>query len=317
MNTFRLILFLWIFSGNAFAFLPEKSITKSLTIYQAYQQGILKVSIRGVYNPNQVQKDLVSAHYGRCIALRIQNISDSTLSLTLPCGTWLYSKDSSVQNMLVTKMERYLLEPQEVKIQKIYAMCGELRKNAPDIYIRYDVGDVAQQPLMRLAQTIQATQAQNKAGQYAVWAITDRATRRDLGNHVALLQQGQELLHQAGVHFNIFGETTVVLREFTTEDNSMPVLYDAPDWSIQEPENDSIIVNSQTMPIEPETIFLTHETAKLTDDNRTELVVGLGILLVLAGGIFAFGRNYGLKNMVKSNFYINLPEIQTFDQKTS
>lgn len=318
--TFRVLLFFVILSGNAFAFSPKESITKSLSIFDAQQQGLLKVSIRGVYNPNQIQKNLLSAHYGKCISIRIQNISDSTLSLILPCGTWLYSKDSSVQNMLVTQIERYSIEPQETKTDEIYAMCGEFRKNAPDIYIRYDMGNVAKEPLTRLARTIQATEAQNKSGQYAVWAITDRATRRELGDNPKILQQSQELLNQAGINFNIFGETIITLKEVSVDDNSSPILYDAPDWQeLQESENDSVMINSQTMPIEPETIFLTHETAKLTDDNQTELFVGVSILLALAGGLLVFGRNYGLYHLVNPNFYVNLPEITSFpnDEQTT
>ena len=189
-------------------------------------------------------------------------------------------------------------------------MCGELQKNAPDIYIYYAVGEVAKEPLLRLAKAIQATEAQSKVGQYAVWAITDQATRRELGNNPKILQQSQELLNQANVNFNIFGETTVALREFALEDGSTPVLYDTPNWEeLQNTENDSVTVNRQTMPIEPETIFLTHETAKLTDDNRSELILGIGILLVLGSGLFAFGRNYGIQNFVKPNFYVILPEV--------
>jgi len=303
MNGFRRFLFFWTLllwvANSSVSAIPKKDERNKSTqqsVLQAHIQGKIALSIRGIYNPNE--------------PIRLRNISDSTLHLVLPCGTWLHSEDSSVQNMLITKNESYIIEPQQNITKKIYAMCGELQKNAPDIYIYYAVGEVAKEPLLRLAKAIQATEAQSKVGQYAVWAITDQATRRELGNNPKILQQSQELLNQANVNFNIFGETTVALREFALEDGSTPVLYDTPNWEeLQNTENDSVTVNRQTMPIEPETIFLTHETAKLTDDNRSELILGIGILLVLGSGLFAFGRNYGIQNFVKPNFYVILPEV--------
>lgn len=210
-DIFKYILFaLFIFSNVATLASPFQRFPKrdTISILDAKLNKKLAVSIRGAYDPNRLQPDLVSAHFGECIDIRLRNMSDSVLNVVLKCGTMLLSRDSSFQNMVVTKTLFYTLKPREEHYDRVYAMCGQLHKNSPDISIRYDVGDQAEEPLLKLAKLIEKTNHQNKAGQYAVWAVTDGATKDDLGEDFDALQQSQALLNKANIQLNILGKHT-------------------------------------------------------------------------------------------------------------
>lgn len=178
----------------------------TLSFATAKQNGKLWLSIRGAYNPSIRTAGVTSPNMGECIDLRMKNNSDSVLYLKLPAGTMLISQDSSTQDMLVTKTMVYALAPQQKMFRRLYALCGELHRNAPDIYVNYEVGALADARMVRLAQVIEATGAQNKAGQYAVWALSDRATIKELGEDREILAQSQTLLDMAHINFDIFGK---------------------------------------------------------------------------------------------------------------
>jgi hypothetical protein len=191
---------------NTFAHLYQKMPKDTLSILDARLSGKVSIGIRGAYNPNKLQPDLISAHYGECMDIRIKNMSDSIINVALKCGTILLSRDSSSQNMVVTKTLFYRLLPKQKIIDRVYAMCGQLHKNSPDIFIRYDVGGWAEEPLLRLAKVIEQTDNQNKAGQYAMWAVTDGATKDDLGEDFEALYQSQALLNRANIPIHIMGK---------------------------------------------------------------------------------------------------------------
>ncbi|TAH17996.1 MAG: hypothetical protein EAZ08_12405 [Cytophagales bacterium] len=207
--------------ANLFQKIPRDTVS----IFDAKSDRRLAVSIRGAYNPNKLQPDLTSAHYGECIDIKMRNMTDSVMGVVLRCGTMLLSRDSASQNMVVTKTLYYTLQPREELFDRVYAMCGQLHKNAPDISIRYDVGALADEPLLKLARVIEKTDSQSKAGQYAVWAVTDGATKDDLGEDFEALQQSQALLNKAKLPINILGKhrQMAVLQKQNKTQNAKPV----------------------------------------------------------------------------------------------
>jgi hypothetical protein len=110
--------------------------------------------------------------------------------------------------MLVTKTSYYVLQPNEKFLGKVFAMCAELKKNAPDIYVNYKIGNLANPTLCRLAKFIEAHEEQNLAGQYAVWAVSDNASSKELGENYKALNKSQEILDKAGIPISIFSPNT-------------------------------------------------------------------------------------------------------------
>jgi hypothetical protein len=177
----------------------------TLSIFEAKAQGKLSFAARGAFNPNKAQPELKSSHYGECIDVRIKNNSTADMVLKLENGTILVSKIDHAQDMLVTKTAYYVLKSNEKYLGRITAICGELHKNAPDIYVDYEIGKKASPEICRLAAIIEETGEQNMAGQYAVWAVSDKATSKELGENYEVLKRSQELLAKAKIDFNIFG----------------------------------------------------------------------------------------------------------------
>jgi hypothetical protein len=203
-------LFLWLI---LLAFIHSKAFgyisIDTLSVFDAKINGKLTFSARGSYNPNKTQPELKSSHYGECVDVRIQNSSDTEIAVKLEAGTILLSKISHTQNMLVTKTTYYTLQPNQKYLGRVYAMCEEFRKNPPDIYVNYEIGKLATPLLCRLAKFIDIYNEQNLAGQYALWAVTDKATVKELGENYAVLEHSQQILDKANIDFNIFGTHTV------------------------------------------------------------------------------------------------------------
>ena len=165
----RISLFLWMIllalaGSKALAYVPADT----LSVFDAKAHGKLTFSARGAYNPTKNQTELKSSHYGECIDVRIQNSSDTEIAIKLEAGTILLSKISNTQNMLVTKTTYYTLQPHQKYLGRVYAMCEEFRKNPPDIYVNYEIGNLASPILCRLAKFIDVYNEQNLAGQYAL-----------------------------------------------------------------------------------------------------------------------------------------------------
>ncbi len=180
----------------------------TLSVFEATEKGKIVFMARGAYNPNISQPDLPSAHYGKCIDVRIQNNTNETFAVKLETGTMLLSKVNKAQNMLITKTTYCNLNPYEKCYGKVFALCAELNKNAPDIYVGYGLGKMATGTLHKLAKTIEHEDAQDLAGQYAVWAVTDKATTKELGEKYEVLEKSQQLLDKSRINFSIYGNRT-------------------------------------------------------------------------------------------------------------
>jgi hypothetical protein len=201
---FSLLTLLSITNLKALGFMPRDT----MSIFDARVNGKLSFVARGAYNPNHVQPELPSSHYGECIDVRIKNNSNGELSIKLEAGTVLVSQVNHAQNMLVTKTTYYVLQANQKYLGRIYAMCGELKKNAPDIYVNYEIGKLANPMMCSLVKYIDTANEQNLAGQYAVWAVSDQATVKELGENFEVLKKSQQILEKAGINFNIFGHST-------------------------------------------------------------------------------------------------------------
>jgi hypothetical protein len=287
---------------------PEKKDT--LGLLSAKQSNRIRVAIRGAYNPHRLLSNPASSHMGECMEIRIENVTDSTLYLMLPCGTMLLSLDSSAQNMLVSETRYFTLAPRQKKYERINALCGELHKNAPDVYVNYEVGKLAAEPLLRLAHIIEANSAQNKSGQYAVWAVTDNATKNELGEDYELLQASQKLLTLAGITFNIMGKQAEDVTKAAIKNSAKPAIAGN---VLTEPDKESLITttdaNGTDIPTSVDTA-LRYQAEKITvvgnridnSDNQasgndaSELIVYAIGAMLLGFGIYLLGKKATSRN---------------------
>jgi hypothetical protein len=261
-------------------FLPKDD---TLSVLNAKAKGHIAIIVRGAFNPNGFQPELKSAHYGRCIDVKMKNLSDSTVHLVLESGTRLISRDSNAQDMLITKTMYYSLKPDKKIISdRLYAMCGEMHKNAPDMYVYYDVGQKEKGHLLNLTQIIESTQSQDQAGQYALWAVTDKATKKELSEDYDVLQQSQSLLMMAGIDYDIFGENKVGKNKNLHDANKKVTPKTHKEQIPNQTENISLQPNSEEIQL--------GESSYLTDAESEGMMIGIAGVLALSLTFYYIGR---------------------------
>ncbi len=261
--------------------------SSTMPLFDAKKMGKLQINVRGSYNPNQIQPNLVSSYYGKCIDIRLQNMTDSTLNLVLNSGTILLSKDTTVQNMVVTKTQHFQLAPKQQKVDRLFAMCGQKPKSSPDIYVRYEIGTLGNSQMVRLAQVIESNQAQNKAGQYAVWAVTDHNVIPPYESP-KLAISAQELLTKAEIDFDITGKNNINSTQNTVS-YGFPQMLEEPEV-YAEAEQDSVTLVPQTYHTETYSLSANYETAKLTNDNTSEVILGISVVALLAFSLYFYQK---------------------------
>ena len=143
---------------------------KAITILQAIQQKKAKVVINGVPEDDTAFR---SSYYGKCLRMKITNISGSNTDYSLAAGTFIYPDDSSQQRMIVTNSEAFALLPGKSKTIGIFAMCSEMNDAAPNSSSLLAMGEMSGGNLLVLAQLIDKNNFISSAAQHAIWAITD------------------------------------------------------------------------------------------------------------------------------------------------
>lgn len=285
MKSLLLLCITLLSAGQVLGFVPRDT----LTMLEAKNKGKLTFIARGAYNPEKIQPELPSSHYGECVDMRIKNTSNSPLAIKLEAGTVLLSQVSHTQNMLVTKTTYYSLEPDEKFFGRIYAMCGELKKNTPDIYVNYDIGSLASPNLCKLAKYIDIYQEQNLAGQYAMWAVTDKATVKELGENYTVLKQSQDILNKVGIKFNMFAQNNEEKKEdIATQTN--PKTTTTTNTVVDIPTNETTTEKSKQEEQNLNEVLKEHsekgikigETAWWKQEDSIWLFVALAVLVIFA-----------------------------------
>lgn len=163
-SKFTLVVMLGIFSWLPFA----AGNTTTYTLEEALKKKLVTAVIQG----NQYE---TSSYYGKCIKLKLRNASTQSLSLRLESGRRLNCDYDSVQDMLITQSEMFALLPSQTQEFSIYAMCCEKSNHSPQKGTTYNLGAMADASLVQLARLIEQLNAQDYAGQRAVWVVTDGA----------------------------------------------------------------------------------------------------------------------------------------------
>jgi hypothetical protein len=163
---------------------------------------------------------------------------------------------------------------------------------------------------------IEKKDAQNKIGQYAVWAVTDNATKNDLGEDFATLAQSQALLREAKISANILGQQAVALVETQTSKNISSKKQENTKKAKEEPvikneimpslssveevaseENTSLADNSLANPILTNELAEVSEMDKVDNDNLSfdkeeedDYILLMASIVVGLFGLYYFWR---------------------------
>jgi hypothetical protein len=141
---------------------PVAAASLSISLEEALKKKLVTATILGK-----------GCYYGQSVKLKLKNISNQNLSISLEAGRRLNCVYDSVQDMLVTKSEMLALLPSQTKEFTIYAMCCEKSNRTPSETSTYNLGAMANSALMNLAILIEKLNVQDLTGVKAVWVISD------------------------------------------------------------------------------------------------------------------------------------------------
>jgi len=186
----KYVAFLLLLLNNNF-FYGQNEIIEENPIEYSLKDGVEKhlvqIKIIGAYDPGDYDEtfDYNGIHYGKCMILFLESKTENLLSLKLEAGTELLPIDTTFQKMIVTKLGRFRLSPNESIATKFYAMCGEINKESPYVAAEYNLGLLGDNNTIKIARYLDEHSIQNMIGQHALWAYTDNVGFEKLKNYGA------------------------------------------------------------------------------------------------------------------------------------
>lgn len=140
-----------------------------ISIGQALDQKLVRIAVQGI-----------GGYQGESLKVLVENLSSEILSLEIPAGQIFASKDSSVQDLMVTQEAMLALRPGERKMRTLWTMCTQSYNLSPKKGARFSLGALASGGLLALAQKISRKGYQNSTAQSAVWTLANQESVRSI-----------------------------------------------------------------------------------------------------------------------------------------
>lgn len=139
---------------------PEPDV---ITVEEAAKKGMIKFTIKGK-----------GGYTGEVIQMKVKNLFAKRFKLKLPAGHRLDNKDSTQQDILVTKPEEIVLNAKEERTISVWGMCCQAHNGAPTEKSEFRPGKIADSLLIKIAEFIDANKLHKSyTAQNAVWVISD------------------------------------------------------------------------------------------------------------------------------------------------
>lgn len=136
---------------------------EELTVEQASKKGLIRLNIKGK-----------GGYTGDMIEMKIKNLFPKKFRLRMPVGHRLDSKDSTVQDILITRPEEIILAAKEEKTIILSGMCCQAHNGSPGPKSIFDIGKMADSLLVKMAVFIHSNKLyKSYAAQRGVWVISD------------------------------------------------------------------------------------------------------------------------------------------------
>lgn len=163
MKSIKYILLFSFFVVNAgFTNYSHKKATEYISIQDLYEKNIIDLNIlsKGGYQEE-------------CIELEIENLQDTTVYVKVECGRRFISLDSTIQDIFIVK-EIFLeiLSHAKAKING-YGFCCQATNASPYKSAIFDVGFMAPESWIKIAEIINENDFPASVIQNAVWVLSD------------------------------------------------------------------------------------------------------------------------------------------------
>jgi len=132
------------------------------SIKELTNKGFLETKIRGL---GGYQKD--------CIEFDLQNKTADTLLVYIEAGRILTSIDTTIQDIFLVKNLKFKIFPRKIKKIKGYGFCCQSNKKAPYVDAEFNLGYLASDDWILLAEVINKNNFPAKSIQNAVWVLSD------------------------------------------------------------------------------------------------------------------------------------------------
>lgn len=170
------------------------------TLAEAVQKKLITVQIMGADEPQPSS----SSHYGKCIQIELTNTSTQSFKIKLAAGQQFEPDDSTIQNMMVTEGELFVLTPKKRHKEYINAMCIQHHDGGPRSTVKFSMGSMSNGHLLGIAQLLEKHKYFNGTAQNAVWCISD-------GEDISTIQNDEDTV------------MTYILRKFVSEATGQPM----------------------------------------------------------------------------------------------
>ncbi|MEM7367841.1 MAG: hypothetical protein AAF587_04525 [Bacteroidota bacterium] len=193
---FGLLVSLLLISNSLHLFAQER-----LSLPEALARHLVQISVRGS-----------GGFQGECLQVAIKNLKSEIVSLDIPSGYIFASKDSAVQNLMVTASRTMTIDPYSVKRTRLFTMCTQSYNMSPRRGAEFLAGKMAEGSLLDLAQKISNRGYQNSTAQSAVWTLANGESSRHI--------YGQDTSMVRDLALTVSEATGVPLTEFILEPRS-------------------------------------------------------------------------------------------------
>ena len=142
--------------------LSPLSAQDTLTVGEAFRQGLIRVSVKGN-----------GGFSGEGIRLSVQNQTQQQILLSVPPGQLFASKDSSVQDLVTTAPMVFALSPRAAHSVNLFTMCTQSYNMGPRSGEAFSLGKMVDGHLLKLVRLIAENDYQTSTAQSAVWSVAN------------------------------------------------------------------------------------------------------------------------------------------------
>lgn len=136
---------------------------KEISISEALKNKMIAIKVKST-----------SGHTGECLSLRLVNLKNSKLNIIVEAGRMFIPADSNVQNLIVVKRENIELAPNQVKTNKITAVCAQKEDAGPRQDLVFTAGNFGNNEAKKFAEWLDTKAYYNNSNtQNAMWMFTD------------------------------------------------------------------------------------------------------------------------------------------------
>ncbi len=146
-----------------FTIFSKTTYCKEISISEALKNKMIAIKVKST-----------SGHTGECLSIRMVNLKNSKLNIIIEPGRMFIPADSNVQNLIVVKRENIELAPNQVKTNKITAVCAQKEDAGPRQDLVFTTGNFGNTDAKKFAEWLDTKAYYNNSNtQNAMWTFTD------------------------------------------------------------------------------------------------------------------------------------------------